>query len=206
MVLYPGQATVQTVLVAIAVLAVPCMLFPKPLLLRAEHKEGYKQLDVDDNTEMGAREGDSNGVGHEGRGEFDFADCMIHQSIHVIEFVLGSVSNTVRGCLPCAMEGLRVCEGFRVRDVREEACAVAFASSSESCVLSNAWCVYVICTFIDETLNPKPWADDEYMQSLAGVIPASLGPLTRTRRPLRGLLGACDPAGQTHPLSLNPKP
>ena len=89
MVLFPGQATLQTILVSIAVLAVPCMLLPKPLLLRAEHKDGYAQLDVDDKTETSPRD-----EGQLQHGDFDFADCMIHQSIHVIEFVLGSVSNT----------------------------------------------------------------------------------------------------------------
>lgn len=27
-------------------------------------------------------------------GEFDFGDCLVHQMIHTIEFVLGAVSNT----------------------------------------------------------------------------------------------------------------
>jgi hypothetical protein len=45
-VLYPGQATVQTILVTIAVISVPCMMLIKPLLLRAENKNGYAQLEV----------------------------------------------------------------------------------------------------------------------------------------------------------------
>lgn len=90
-VLYTGQATVQTFLVIIAVLAVPVMLLAKPLLLRAEHKDGYQALELEDKSgeESG---GDSHG-GHAGT-EFDFSECMIHQSIHTIEFVLGAVSNT----------------------------------------------------------------------------------------------------------------
>jgi len=94
MILYPGQATVQMILVIVAVVSVPCMLFPKPFLLRAEHKNGYAQIDIDDNTESGPAQIDGLGVAHEAHGEFDFSDCMIHQCIHVIEFVLGSVSNT----------------------------------------------------------------------------------------------------------------
>jgi len=98
MLLYPGQATVQTILVTVAVLAVPCMLFPKPFMMRAEHKssEGnaYMPLEMADNTEGGPDEVDHDGVAQGAHGEFDFSECMIHQSIHVIEFVLGSVSNT----------------------------------------------------------------------------------------------------------------
>eukprot|EP00802_Teleaulax_amphioxeia_P007240 Tamp_07246.p1 GENE.Tamp_07246~~Tamp_07246.p1 ORF type:complete len:835 (+),score=199.15 Tamp_07246:69-2507(+) len=94
MVLYPGQATVQMILVILAVVSVPCMLFPKPYLLRAENREGYAQLETEDDTEVAPREADAHGIGHTEHKEFDFQECMIHQSIHVIEFVLGSVSNT----------------------------------------------------------------------------------------------------------------
>mmetsp|Transcript_64490 Transcript_64490/g.147744 ORF Transcript_64490/g.147744 Transcript_64490/m.147744 type:complete len:816 (-) Transcript_64490:112-2559(-) len=89
-VLYQGQATVQTILVIVAVLAVPMMLFPKPLLLRAEHKDGYQPMEMENKDD---EEGGSSHGGHSGA-EFDFSECMIHQSIHTIEFVLGAVSNT----------------------------------------------------------------------------------------------------------------
>eukprot|EP00960_Hanusia_phi_P054792 762777-Hanusia_phi.AAC.1 len=82
--LYPGQATVQTILVIVALIAVPCMLFPKPLLLQAEHKDGYEPVEAEDESE---------GRG-EGEGEFDMGEAMIHQGIHTIEYVLGTVSNT----------------------------------------------------------------------------------------------------------------
>ena len=84
--LYAGQATVQTILVIVALIAVPCMLFPKPLLMQAEHKNGYEPVDAEDNSQ-GHGEG-------EGEGEFDMGEVLIHQSIHTIEFVLGTVSNT----------------------------------------------------------------------------------------------------------------
>lgn len=85
--LYSGQATVQPCLVALAFICVPWMLLVKPLLLRAEHKGGYKELTAEDHGKGGGH-GDDHG------GEFDFQETMIHQSIHTIEFVLGSVSNT----------------------------------------------------------------------------------------------------------------
>jgi V-type H+-transporting ATPase subunit a len=75
--LYTGQAFVQVVLLVAALVAVPWMLLPKPLILKARHdkkaKDAYRPL-VDDG--------------------FNFADMFVNQMIHTIEFVLGAVSNT----------------------------------------------------------------------------------------------------------------
>jgi len=81
--LFSGQLYIQWILIAIAFVSVPMMLLPKPLLLRRDHKRGYKRLaesheDVDDEEEE----------------EFDFTEVFIHQIIHTIEFVLGAISNT----------------------------------------------------------------------------------------------------------------
>lgn len=46
--LYPGQATVQPCLVALAFICVPWLLLPKPFLLKAEHEQGYKEVSADE--------------------------------------------------------------------------------------------------------------------------------------------------------------
>jgi len=121
--LYKGQATVQTVLLLIAVTCVPILLFLKPFYLRHEHNKaramGYRgigestrvsALDDDDEesgspTLNGGREsfGDDDDaaalitqdIGHHGEHEeFEFSEEMIHQVIHTIEFCLNCVSHT----------------------------------------------------------------------------------------------------------------
>ncbi|KAF2110560.1 V-type ATPase, V0 complex, 116kDa subunit family [Lophiotrema nucula] len=119
--LYKGQATVQVILLLMAVICVPIMLFLKPLYLRREHNRaralGYRSigentrvsaLDDDDDegqTLNGGRESfgdDEDGIamitqdiGHgEEHEEFEFSEVMIHQVIHTIEFCLNCVSHT----------------------------------------------------------------------------------------------------------------
>ncbi|XP_042499594.1 V-type proton ATPase subunit a2-like [Macadamia integrifolia] len=92
--LFVGQKTVQLTLLLLALVAVPWMLLPKPFLLKKQHQErhqgqSYMILDrTDDSLEVEAHH-DSHG--HE---EFEFSEVFVHQLIHTIEFVLGSVSNT----------------------------------------------------------------------------------------------------------------
>lgn len=119
--LYPGQATVQVLLVLIAVINVPILLLLKPLYLRWEHNrtaaKGYRgigetshvthALDDDDDEEGDTRymngrpstdtdEGAmiTENIGDEEHEEFEFSDVMIHQTIHTIEFCLNCVSHT----------------------------------------------------------------------------------------------------------------
>ena len=77
----------------------------QPLLLRRRHMQlsGYKTVsrgDIDGSSRrlmLGDDDAtsdisDKNGKYH--ADEFDFSDVMMHQVIHTIEFVLGSISNT----------------------------------------------------------------------------------------------------------------
>jgi V-type H+-transporting ATPase subunit a len=110
--LYPGQAMVQVVLLLLALVCVPILLFLKPFYLRYEHNKaralGYRgigetnrvsALDDDDEEDgrplNGGRDSfgnDDDGIamitqdiGHgEDHEEFEFSEVMIHQVIHTI--------------------------------------------------------------------------------------------------------------------------
>lgn len=106
--LYPGQSAIQVILLLIALIQVPILLFLKPFYLRWEHNQargkGYRGLgetsrvsaldDDDDNghaidgrPSMGS---DDEGVAmitqniDEEHEEFEFSEVMIHQVIHTI--------------------------------------------------------------------------------------------------------------------------
>lgn len=94
--LYPGQAGIQLVLMLMAFIAVPWMLFPKPFILKARHEreqrekmgDGYSALELQAvNLEHGEDDDDEHGG-------FEFGEEMVHQIIHTIEYVLGCISNT----------------------------------------------------------------------------------------------------------------
>lgn len=108
--LYPGQAGIQVVLLLIALIQVPILLFLKPFYLRWEHNQargkGYRGLgetsrvsaldDGDDDDNGHAIDGrpsmnsDDEGVAmitqniDEEHEEFEFSEVMIHQIIHTI--------------------------------------------------------------------------------------------------------------------------
>jgi len=85
--IYPGQAMVQTILILIAVVCVPILLLPKPLILLAKNKKKAGYVDVDDPDAAVPEE-------KEHEEEFQFGEVMVHQMIHTIEYVLGAISNT----------------------------------------------------------------------------------------------------------------
>lgn len=108
--LYPGQGPIQVILLLIAVVCVPILLFLKPFYLRYEHNRaralGYRgigetsrfsALDGDDDEGHGMTGGrDSLGddndaaamitqdIGDQEHEEFEFSEVMIHQTIHTI--------------------------------------------------------------------------------------------------------------------------
>ncbi|XP_077262793.1 V-type ATPase subunit a family protein Vha100-1 isoform X2 [Temnothorax americanus] len=101
--MYGGQSGLQKFLVVVALLCVPWMLLAKPVLMMRDRKKQHYQLN-----NHGAENGDveasmgtlqqSGGVPQSGGGhkeeEEDMTEVFIHQGIHTIEYVLGSVSHT----------------------------------------------------------------------------------------------------------------
>jgi V-type H+-transporting ATPase subunit a len=86
--MFAGQNGLQVILLGVAVICVPWMLLPKPLILRARHnrrKGAYQHLGSEDT---------EGGDGDQVDEPFSFGDVFVHQMIHTIEFVLGAVSNT----------------------------------------------------------------------------------------------------------------
>ncbi|XP_062081977.1 V-type proton ATPase subunit a1 isoform X1 [Humulus lupulus] len=92
--LFWGQRPLQIILLLLALIAVPWMLFPKPFILKKLHTERFqgRMYGVLGTSEMDLDvEPDSARQHHE---EFNFSEVFVHQMIHSIEFVLGAVSNT----------------------------------------------------------------------------------------------------------------
>ncbi|KAG0473082.1 hypothetical protein HPP92_014939 [Vanilla planifolia] len=91
--LFPGQKTLQLVLLLLAFVSVPWMLIPKPILLKLRHgrHQGQAYTILDGSEIVSLEEQDPGPDDHE---EFEFSEVFVHQLIHTIEFVLGAVSNT----------------------------------------------------------------------------------------------------------------
>ncbi|KAL7645121.1 UNVERIFIED_CONTAM: hypothetical protein RMT77_003499 [Armadillidium vulgare] len=89
--MYSGQFGLQRFLLVVALLCVPWMLIAKPYLLHRNQKR--RQMVVQANGGEGVIE--EGGVTAEPPAEQeDMGEVMIHQGIHTIEYVLGSVSHT----------------------------------------------------------------------------------------------------------------
>jgi len=85
-----SSVDLSTILMKFAILSVPWLLLPKPIMLVIQHK-ATKKTGVSPEEEMEASHG---GGGHGHGGEFNFGEIMIHQIIETIEYVLGTVSHT----------------------------------------------------------------------------------------------------------------
>jgi len=104
--MYEGQSKTQYALVVLAILAIPMMMVPKPLILWYRNKS--KQQTVSHHTDEDSGDEDSkkpgkpdaqqsgggHGGGHGHGEEFDIGELAIHQVLETIEFVLGSISHT----------------------------------------------------------------------------------------------------------------
>ncbi|KAH0950845.1 hypothetical protein HN011_008303 [Eciton burchellii] len=101
--MYSGQSGLQKFLVIVAVLCIPWMLLAKPIMMMRNRRKQHYQLN-----NHGAENGDveagmgtlqqsgavtQNAGGHKEEEE-DMTEVFIHQGIHTIEYVLGSVSHT----------------------------------------------------------------------------------------------------------------
>ncbi|XP_044726479.1 V-type proton ATPase 116 kDa subunit a1 isoform X3 [Chrysoperla carnea] len=88
--IYPGQSGIQKLLVVIAFCCIPVMLFAKPWYIvkhQNKHQSINNEVDInaeDQNSQVAPTHGE----------EHDVGEMFIHQGIHTIEYVLGSVSHT----------------------------------------------------------------------------------------------------------------
>ncbi|KAJ8727317.1 hypothetical protein PYW07_001436 [Mythimna separata] len=92
-VMYAGQMGIQKFFVIFALLCVPVMLFGKPYFVMKEQKERARQghQPVEGAAENGNAGGAPPPAPHH---DEDITEVFIHQAIHTIEYVLGSVSHT----------------------------------------------------------------------------------------------------------------
>uniref|UniRef100_U5EY30 V-type proton ATPase subunit a n=1 Tax=Corethrella appendiculata TaxID=1370023 RepID=U5EY30_9DIPT len=104
--MFSGQEFMQKFLVIIAVLCIPWMLLAKPIMIMRSRKEeahqpimhnenGDTEAGLTQNANQVAQSGGGAGQGgHGGHEQEEMSEIFIHQGIHTIEYVLGSVSHT----------------------------------------------------------------------------------------------------------------
>ncbi|CAJ2654330.1 V-type proton ATPase subunit a1-like isoform X1 [Trifolium pratense] len=94
--LFWGQRPLQILLLLLALIAVPWMLFPKPFILKKLHNERFegRNYGVLNTSEIDLEVEPDSARAMQHHDDFNFSEVFVHQMIHSIEFVLGSVSNT----------------------------------------------------------------------------------------------------------------
>ncbi|XP_049797993.1 V-type proton ATPase 116 kDa subunit a 1 isoform X1 [Schistocerca nitens] len=105
--MYSGQKGLQRFFVVLALLCVPWMLLAKPIVLIMRHRKAHQPLSshpVPAENGMDAEVGSMSGTAHkdstdaapapQSSEDHDLGEIFIHQGIHTIEYVLGSVSHT----------------------------------------------------------------------------------------------------------------
>ncbi|QSL65799.1 hypothetical protein MERGE_000077 [Pneumocystis wakefieldiae] len=95
--LYRGQKYVQMFLLFISIICIPWLLLAKPFALRYEHRrailQGYQGVSNRCSSTLDDTDIDKTLLSSELHEDFDFAEILIHQIIHTIEFCLGCLSH-----------------------------------------------------------------------------------------------------------------
>lgn len=103
--MFEGAGEMASTMMLAAIVSVPWILLPKPLILlwrnnakekaKAAHAAAKVAAEQDGSKDLESEQEDEDDAGGHGHGgKFDFSEILIHQIIETIEYVLGTVSHT----------------------------------------------------------------------------------------------------------------